>query len=382
MTLKIAIDATSVRVKPSGIGVYVTHLIQALAQLQTLEDFELKTVYHPSFKNWLLRRFSVPPELETFPSPHLIPIPVTLVNGLSQTPNLILPNFEKYFDSPDILNGTDHFVYPCRHSLNVITIHDLTFLKYPEYASPIVRKTYGDRVRRCLQWADLIVTFAHSTKQDITDAFNYNSDRIIVTPQASRFSLRSFNLEQFPPSCNFPHPYLLFISTLEPRKNVQGLIEAFNWLKKRHKIEHHLVLIGKLGWNYQPILDAIARSPWNHHIHHLNYLSDEKVAYFYAQADVFVYPSHYEGFGLPVLEAMTLGAPVITSHTSSLPEVAGDAAIFIDPREPMQLAEAIFNVISDSSLRPSLISKGKERAQLFSWARTAKETLQAYRTLF
>ncbi|MDY6786043.1 MAG: glycosyltransferase family 1 protein [Cyanobacteriota bacterium] len=381
MTLKIAIDATSVRAKPSGIGIYVTRLIQNLAQLQTSENFELTTVYHPSFKNWLLRRFSTPLELQNFPSPHLIPIPVTLVHRAIRNSNLGLSYFEKYFECPDILNGTDYFVYPCRQSAKAMTIYDLTFLKYPEYASPIVRNTYADRVRFCLQWTDLIITFSRAAQQDIARYFNYNPDRIVVTPLASRFSQKSFNSEKSQQFESFSCPYLLFVSTLEPRKNITGLIEAFNWLKRRHNIEHHLILIGKLGWNYQPILDAIARSPWNHQIHHLNYLSDEEVAQFYAKADVFIYPSHYEGFGLPVLEAMTLGAPVITSNTSSLPEVAGDAALLIDPREPVQIAEAIFRVISDSTLRHSLIAKGKERAKLFSWERTARETLRAYRML-
>jgi glycosyltransferase involved in cell wall biosynthesis len=180
---------------------------------------------------------------------------------------------------------------------------------------------------------------------------------------------------------DFSQPYLLFVSTIEPRKNIQTLINAFNLLKQTVKLDHHLVLIGRKGWHYQPIFAAIENSPWTHHIHHLNYLSDEDVAFFYSKADVFVYPSHYEGFGLPVLEAMTLGAPVVTSNTSSLPEVAGDAALLIDPNDPMELAEAILKVISGSQFRQDLIHKGKARAKLFSWERTAKETLNAYKSL-
>ncbi|PHM07757.1 hypothetical protein CK516_25020 [Nostoc sp. 'Peltigera malacea cyanobiont' DB3992] len=168
---------------------------------------------------------------------------------------------------------------------------------------------------------------------------------------------------------------------MEPRKNINTIITAFNFLKEKYKIEHQLILIGKKGWNYQPVFAAIENSPWRNQIHHLNYLSNELVALFYSKADVFVYPSHYEGFGLPVLEAMTLGAPVISSNTSSIPEVTGDAAILVDPNNPVQLAEAILKVISDSQLRQELINKGKARAKLFSWERTAKETLNAYRTL-
>ena len=110
-------------------------------------------------------------------------------------------------------------------------------------------------------------------------------------------------------------------------------------------------------------------------------MSDELVALFYSKANVFVYPSHYEGFGLPVLEAMTLGAPVVTSNTSSLPEVAGDAALLIDPNDPIHLANAVLKVISDSQLRNELIQKGKARAKLFSWDKTAQETLNAYKSL-
>ncbi|MHC5719148.1 MAG: glycosyltransferase family 4 protein, partial [Nostoc sp.] len=166
-----------------------------------------------------------------------------------------------------------------------------------------------------------------------------------------------------------------------PRKNINAIISAFNFLKNRYKIEHQLVLIGKKGWNYQPIFTAIENSPWKNEIHHLDYLSNELVVLFYSIADVFVYPSHYEGFGLPVLEAMTLGAPVVTSNTSSIPEVTGDAAILIDPDDYMQLAEAILQVISDSQLRQDLINKGKIRANLFSWERTAEQTLKAYRSI-
>ncbi|MFN7499336.1 MAG: glycosyltransferase family 4 protein [Dolichospermum sp.] len=122
-------------------------------------------------------------------------------------------------------------------------------------------------------------------------------------------------------------------------------------------------------------------SPWKKEIHHLDYLSNELVALFYSKAEVFLYPSHYEGFGLPVLEAMTLGSPVITSNISSIPEVTGNAAILIDPNDYMQLAEAILQVISDSQLRQNLINKGKIRADLFSWERTAAETLKAYKSI-
>ncbi|WP_263970717.1 glycosyltransferase family 4 protein [Leptolyngbya sp. KIOST-1] len=176
-------------------------------------------------------------------------------------------------------------------------------------------------------------------------------------------------------------PYILFVSTLEPRKNVVRLIQAFDQLKTQHQINHQLVLVGQKGWQFEPIFEAIAASPWRHHIRHLDYLSDAEVAYCYQNADVFAYPSLYEGFGLPVLEAMTLGCPVVTANTSSLPEVAGDAALMVDPTSVEELAEALGRVIGDRALRQTLIERGYQQADQFSWTRTAKSTLAAYRSL-
>ena len=176
-------------------------------------------------------------------------------------------------------------------------------------------------------------------------------------------------------------PYLLFVSTIEPRKNIANLVEAFNRLKSSRGVDHDLLLVGKKGWHYEPIFDAIARSPWRKNIHHLNYLSDRQVQALYTKADVFVYPSFYEGFGLPVLEAMTLGAPVVTSNVSSLPEVAGDAALYASPDAPAEIEEQIWQLIDNSTLRQNLIARGYAQAAKFSWRRTAEETLNAYRSL-
>ncbi|MEH2232773.1 MAG: glycosyltransferase family 1 protein, partial [Nostoc sp.] len=268
-----------------------------------------------------------------------------------------------------------------------MNIYDLTFIKYPNYIDSVA-KTYTQRVKRCLQWTDLVLTISESSKKDIINYLEVAPEKVYVTPLASRYYSSYLSdkeniqtLEKQVSCYDFSQPYLLFVSTLEPRKNINAIISAFNLLKQKYQIEHQLILIGKKGWNYKPIFVDIENSPWKSQIHHLDYLSDELVALFYSKADVFVYPSHYEGFGLPVLEAMTLGAPVVSANTSSIPEVAGDAAILIDPSDSVQLAEAILKVISDSQFRQELIIKGRERAKLFSWERTAKETLKAYRAI-
>ncbi|MEH2346172.1 MAG: glycosyltransferase family 1 protein [Nostoc sp.] len=384
--LKVVVDATPVDSKPSGVGFYIANLICALDVLQKEENFQLGVVYQPGLKNWLRGDFIFPECFKNSSQQYLLPLPVRvsdLLLALAFKPSLSY--FEKYFGSPDILHGTNYSVYPCQNSFNVMNIYDLTFIKYPNYTDSVV-KTYTKRVKRCLQWTDLVLTISESSKKDIIEYLQLDPEKVYVTPLASRYYPNYLSEEvaqilEKQANYDFSKPYLLFVSTIEPRKNINNIITAFNYLKEKYKIEHQLILIGRKGWNYEPIFAAIENSPWANQIHHLNYLSNELVALFYSKADVFVYPSHYEGFGLPVLEAMTLGAPVVTSNTSSIPEVSGDAAILIDPSDPVQLAEAILKVISDSQLRQELINKGKARAKLFSWERTAKETLNAYRTV-
>jgi glycosyltransferase involved in cell wall biosynthesis len=384
--MKVLVDATALRVKPSGIGLYIQNLLSGLEKLQARENFQLLVSYQPSMKNWLRGNLSTPKQLRQYNNLHCLPIPVTISSLLAKYPNPLLTYFEKYLGSPDIMHGPDHVVYPCSNSLKVMTITDLTFLKFPDYVNTIVQ-TYTERIKQCLQWTDLIITISESSKGDIVNYLGVNPEKIRVTYLASRYAQTDFpddDLEQLKGETNydFSIPYLLFVSTIEPRKNVTNLIAAFNLLKEKYKLEHRLVLIGQKGWKYRPIFAAIDNSPWRGDIYHLDYLSDAQVALFYRQAALFVYPSIYEGFGLPVLEAMTLGTPVVTSETSSLPEVVGDAALMIDPFDTEAIAGAIWKVIADSQLRQDLIEQGREQARRFSWQKTAQDTLNAYRSFF
>ncbi|MBW4575391.1 MAG: glycosyltransferase family 4 protein [Aphanothece sp. CMT-3BRIN-NPC111] len=383
--LKVVFDATPLLPKLTGVGFYVYNLIQSLHILQKTENFQLGIYYQPSLKKWLTRQLVLPEKIQGYSNLYMLPIPVRISNLLARFPNPILSAFENGFQDANIVHGNDYTVYPCKKSLKVMTIPDVTFIKYPNYVNSSVKR-YKGRVQQSLKWTDLVITISESSKKDIVEYLQVEPNRICVTPLASRYyqgyiynniaSRLDLNIVY-----DFSKPYILFVSTLEPRKNIINLIKAFNLLKNDYNIEHQLVLVGKKGWHYEPIFTAIKSSMWEQHIYHLDYLCDNLVAHFYSKADVFVYPSYYEGFGLPVLEAMTLGTPVVTSNTSSLPEVAGDAALLVDPNDPTQLADAILKVISDSSIRQELIDKGKERAKLFSWERTAKETINAYKYL-
>jgi glycosyltransferase involved in cell wall biosynthesis len=383
--LKVVVDATPILPKPSGVGFHIFNLIESLYKLQQEKEFSIGISYQPSLKNWLSNNFSPPINISAYSNLYVLPIPVRISNLLSLLPGSPLFQFEKYLGFPDIMHGTDYSVFPCKNTLNLMNIYDLTFIKYPEYVNSAV-KQYTKRVKQSLQWTDAILTSAESSKKDIVEYLQIDPARIYVTPLASRYHANYLSnklIDRIEKNVNydFSKSYILFVSTIEPRKNITAIISAFNLLKSKYKIPHHLVLIGQKGWKYEPIFQEIADSPWKEDIHHLDYLSDELVALFYSRADVFVYPSHYEGFGLPVLEAMTLGAPVVTSSASSLPEVAGDAALLVNPSDVEEQANAILQIISDSQFRDGLIKKGKARAASFSWDRTARETLEVYKSI-
>lgn len=392
---RAVIDATPLTPQPSGVGFHVLNLIQALAKLQVPEDFHLGISYQPSLKHWLRGDFSIPSPLQDQVDRTVIPWPVRVTNAVNAMPLRSTTWAGQYFEQvlgrPDILHGTNFSVYPRHRARTLLTIYDLTCLKYPHYVDGVARR-YGDRLKHCLKWTDGILTISEHSKRDIVEYLNVKPEIVYVAYLASRYgdhedlgsALAALPLSGSPNGGIAPpisEPYILFVSTIEPRKNVIGLVHAFNQLKKTLEIPHHLVLVGRKGWNYQPIFAEIAQSPWTDQIHHLDYLSDTALAACYRHAAVFAFPSHYEGFGLPVLEAMTLGVPVVTAATSSLLEVAGDAAILVDPHDPESIAAGIAQVLDDSQLRATLVQRGKIRARQFSWETTALDTLKAYREL-
>ena len=389
--MKIVLDATSIRSRPSGIGIYIQNLLAGMIEILNQEHgclFDLNILYKSKLLWHTLKDRSTPSKSSAIALTvkgfyYLFPSEFSL--QVFRQSKLIKALFETLLGKPDIFHGLDYLNYPLNHSYNILTIHDLSFIYYPQYAPDRVLKSYQKRLELCLQWTDLIITVSESTKQDIIKFFHIDQQKIWVTPLASRYNFNS--LPGLNRTAHSPHndssafPYLLFVSTLEPRKNIETLIKAFEILKQQYDIPHHLVLIGKKGWKYQTILETIESSPVRHYIHHLNYLSDRQLMGFYQRATAFLYPSYYEGFGLPVLEAMTFGVPVITSNQSSLPEVVGNAALLVDPTDLEGLVGATRSVIENPELHHYLSQAGQERSLCFSWQKTALKTLEAYRSL-
>ncbi|MFH1192801.1 MAG: glycosyltransferase family 1 protein [Candidatus Jorgensenbacteria bacterium] len=265
---------------------------------------------------------------------------------------------------------------------HVITVHDLSWVRYPNFFS--LRKRFWhwmQDVRGQVRRATRLIAVSEATRRDVIATFGVAPEKVVtvhsgVNPFFRRIPADDASLREFRARHNLAKPFFLFVGTLEPRKNVAGIVEAFNAVKGRASCrDASLVLVGRRGWLYDGIMRAIGGSPHRHDIRLWGPATEEELRYLYNLARAFVYPSLFEGFGFPVLEAQACGAPVVTSDNSSLPEVAGVGAMFVNPHDDGTLADAMEKIFADEPLRAALREKGFANVKRFSWRRAAEETL-------
>lgn len=265
----------------------------------------------------------------------------------------------------------------------IITIHDISPFIYPHTFPPIKVLLNKVLISRTLN-ADKIIADSNSTKQDLICYFNTREEkiRVILLAADEKFEpLNNGEIDEIRQNYNLNFPFILYVGALEARKNIVTLIRAFYKLKKKG-IKHKLVITGKKGWKYKEIFKTINNLNLQKDVVFTGYVPEDDLPALYNAADLFVYPSIYEGFGLPPLEAMACGTPAITSNTSSLPEVVGVGGIMVDPYDVDGLADAMHKVLTNDGLREDMIKKGLERAKMFSWEKCAKETLEVYEEVY
>jgi glycosyltransferase involved in cell wall biosynthesis len=222
--------------------------------------------------------------------------------------------------------------------------------------------------------AKKVICVSENTKRDVMRLYNTPEEKIQVIYEGYEEKYQIPNTKyQINPHFQTQKPYLLFIGRLEERKNIVRMIEAFEILKEKYNIPHQLVLVGKPGYGYARIEQKVASSKVKNEIREMGYVTEEEKWGLLQGADVFLFPSRYEGFGIPVLEAQSMGVPVVTANTSSLPEIAGAGAVFIDPLSGESIAEGMYQVLSDKGLRDGIIAKGLENVKRFSWQKCAEE---------
>ena len=259
----------------------------------------------------------------------------------------------------------------------VATVHDLAFHLMPETVRPSTLAELRENLPETLFHAERLIAVSDATRRDLVEHLGVLPRRIFTVHEGLDPELAN-NADDEPRPDDLPARFLLFVSTLEPRKNVRGVLEAFE-LAAVWGYSGDLVLVGGWGWHTEAIRTALAGSPMADRIVHLDYVERERLPGIYRHADALLFPSWLEGFGLPILEAMACGTPVITSGRSSMPEVAGPAAVYVDPDSPHGIASAVVSLLSDPEHRARLVARGRERAARFTWSDAAGATAEVLR---
>lgn len=283
----------------------------------------------------------------------------------------------------DLLHSPDFIPPAFGAKWRIITVHDLNFLYYPEFLSPESRRYYNDQIDWAVNSADMISADSCHTRNDLINRLNVNPDKVVtihlaansVYSQDHEVAAIKQTLERF----GLPKGYLLYVGSLTARKNIQTLLLAYSMVRSESAIDIPLVLAGRKGWQHELIFKQIKELGLTDMVKHIPDTSEIELAHIYSEAGLLALPSFYEGFGLPPLEAMHCGCPVIVSDRASLPEVVGSAGILIDPSDTEAWAEAIITVLTDSRKRAEMIGSGYREAERFSWDKTAADTLQLYR---
>ncbi len=361
--MRIGIDGDPITVGRTGVGLYVAELVSHILRLAPQEEFLIYRTRHGSDRA-CLGAWKGKARVISAPKPLLA--------------------LRTWLDQLDVYHGTNYRLRGSARQGAVLSIHDLAIVRMPEVARHQWMVGWKcEKTRRMAQRATIVITGSEHTARDLVELIGVPREKIEVThygvgeefyPDRTRAGRKEVCRRHVLPR----HRYILFVGTLEPRKNLPTLVAAFGRLPDIRR-SHCLVLAGAPGWRVQEIHDAIVRSGLVGEVIMPGYLCADELRSLYTYADLFVYPSLYEGFGFPPLEAMACGAPVITSNVSSLPEVVGDAALQVDPRDPRALAHAMQTVLEDEQVAATLRSRGFDRAKQFSWEQTARKTLQIYR---
>jgi glycosyltransferase involved in cell wall biosynthesis len=264
----------------------------------------------------------------------------------------------------------------------VVTIHDLVYYDHPECFDQDTQswKRIAERIAR---QATLILTVSEYTRGTIMERLGVRPERVRaiyhgISPAFFQ-EAEGVPFEETQARFGIRRPYILFVGTVQPNKNLKRLVEAFDILRRSELRGWQLVIVGQQGWLTEPIFATVEARGCRQDVIWTGFVDDEVLASLYRGAEIFVLPSLLEGFGIPAIEAMSCGTPVVASKTGSLPEVVGDAGVLVDPYSPEDIARGILKVATDQSLREDLIAHGYSRARLFRWERTARETVAAYR---
>jgi glycosyltransferase involved in cell wall biosynthesis len=373
--VRIGIDCTAALRQGGGIGRYTGGLVQALARLDRQNEYVLFVAGRPSGP--LLELSSAHPNF------HLKAAPLSdrFFNIIWQRLRLPLP-VEAFSGPLDIFHSPDFVLPPLRRARAILTVHDLSFMRVPQCADPALRAYLSQAVPRSISRADHVLADSQSTRRDLIELLAVPADKITVVPAGVGDNFRRVTDEErlayVRRRYELTPRFILGLSTLEPRKNFVGLIRAFARLSASG-YAGDLVIAGGRGWMYEPIFAEVEQQKLAGRVHFPGFVADADLPALYTLADLLAFPSFYEGFGLPVLEAMACGTPVICADNSSLPEVAGEAALMVGAGDTEALVEGIRRLLADEELRRQLVQRGLAQVKNFTWQGAARKLLAVYR---
>lgn len=355
--------------RTAGISWYIANLLKNLGHISAEMQFTA-LLHEPDF-----RVDSLPLRRTRWPT-HRPPVRI-LWEQLVQP--LVLQQLK-----PDLLHAmafVSPIVAPCPQ---VVTVYDLSFLRYPETFRPFNRWYLKYFTAYSVKRAQAVIAISESTRQDVINLLGKPAEQVHTVYCGADGSFQPLPepaVTAFKIKHGLPETFILYLGTLEPRKNVDGLIEAYALWCKRERQAPPLVVAGGKGWFYQTIFERVEALGLTERVFFPGYVPQAELPLWYNAASLFVYPSRFEGFGLPVLEAMACGTPVITSNVSALPEVAGDAGVLVDPNRPAQLADMLARVMADQDKQAAMGEAGLVQATQFRWDKAAHETVAVYQHL-
>ena len=284
----------------------------------------------------------------------------------------------------DVFFSPDGFIPLGMSVPKVSMFHDVAYFRYPEYLQPRIRNFYAKWIPRFMAYTDHIITVSEFSKKEIIEAYNVRPEKISVVYNGITDSYQPIGdvqKEEVRKKYTQGRPYFLYLGAIHPRKNVLTLIKAFNQFKSSGTSDVQLIIAGRKAWHTEDVFRAIEQSPFKNEIHLPGYVPTSNAVSLVASAEAMIYPSLYEGFGLPLVEAMACGVPVICSNVSSLPEVAGNAALLFDPMDVDQLSRHMRSITKDIQLREILIHQGNERSKDFSWDKAAENIYEILKSV-
>ena len=366
----VCIDLSAAAQERAGLGRYAASLAHALLAL----DVPLEAFVND------LRGSRLPQTLSALPtrSAHLPRKPWRLRAAATYFGG---PSLDRVFADASVFHATEHLLPRLSHVPSVFTLHDIAYLRYPQYHLLQNRLFLSLMMPRFLAQAQRIITISESTRREALSCYPLDPAKIEVIPEGVEPRFRpepdSNRQAQIRARYALPDRFILFVGTIEPRKNLRTLLDAYAALRPNAP-DVGLVIAGGKGWLYADFFDHLRALGLESQVQLTGFVPDDDLPALLSAAETFVYPSVYEGFGLPPLEAMACGVPVVCSNASSLPEVVGDAGLLVSPDNPRAWVEALDQVLTDPALRLDLRSRGLARARQFTWEAAARQTLAVY----